>query len=330
MKSSKGIGKFIYEFNKETKSRKAIVVVLLMVIAGLIIGEGYALWNYSFTGNINEIATDSISLELLESNRNIIEIPNALPTTDAMGIKSEETFDFAVTSRTSSEINIPYTISLDIVDELLCSMIENPSVEVNPSCYDLMFSPEDKQTIVDFIAEFNGFEEDVAEDYYNALMDTDAAMMRQILLDAGYPEDEVDGYVTEDTEGGFLDYYIGIYEEENSVKFEMSYQFDGTNVENAVFLKDNQIKVYLTDYQGNKILGPVKVSDLDDYVIYRGVHEHSLGAKELRDMFKIRAWVDYDVDASHWTTDTNLKYIFKINVNSADESVEIISDDGIN
>ena len=53
MKSSKGIGKFIYEFNKETKSRKAIVVVLLMVIAGLIIGEGYALWNYSFTGNIN-------------------------------------------------------------------------------------------------------------------------------------------------------------------------------------------------------------------------------------------------------------------------------------
>ena len=35
-------------------------------------------------------------------------------------------------------------------------------------------------------------------------------------------------------------------EEENSVELEMSYQFDGSNLENAVFLKDSQIKVYLT------------------------------------------------------------------------------------
>ena len=149
--------------------------------------------------------------------------------------------------------------------------------------------------------------------------------MREILLSAGYPEDEVDGYVEEDANGGYLDYYIGIYEEENATEVQMEYEFNGSNTESTNFLLDNQVKVYLTDNKGNKILGPVKISELNDYVIYSGVHEHNSSTAEIKDMFKLRAWIDYSVDASDWTADTDLKYIFRIKVKTVDDATTMVS-----
>lgn len=319
------IGRFVDEFNKQCKVRKVIVVLLLITIGLLSVGGSYALWTYNFTGDSNTIATDSVSLELLESNENIIQVANALPMTDANGIASTEVFDFAVTSKTKRETSIPYTVSIEKITEVSCSDIDSPSLQSNPSCYDFTISTADKNAIIAFIAEFNGFEESVASDYYSALLARNDESMREILLSAGYPEDEVDGYVEEDANGGYLDYYIGIYEEENATEVQMEYEFNGSNTESTNFLLDNQVKVYLTDNKGNKILGPVKISELNDYVIYSGVHEHNSSTAEIKDMFKLRAWIDYSVDASDWTAATDLKYIFRIKVKTVDDATTMVS-----
>ena len=51
----------------------------------LTIGISFAVWNYGFLGNVNTLDTGEVSLELLESNTDIISIENALPISDETG-----------------------------------------------------------------------------------------------------------------------------------------------------------------------------------------------------------------------------------------------------
>ena len=106
------------EMNKEIKQKSnkkqlilTIVGVLVLVIA--VVGASFAVWNYVFNGTlVNTISTNDISLDLLESNENIINITNALPMSDNEGKSQTETFDFAVTSKTVKDIDIEYNINI--------------------------------------------------------------------------------------------------------------------------------------------------------------------------------------------------------------------------
>ena len=78
----------------------------------LCVGISFAVWNYGFIGQTNKLETGEISLELLESNTNLINITNQLPISDNEG-KSSDTFDFAVTTKASRDITLGYEIKIE-------------------------------------------------------------------------------------------------------------------------------------------------------------------------------------------------------------------------
>ena len=80
-------------------------------------------------------------------------------------------------------------------------------------------------------------------------------------------------------------------------------------------LEDKDIKVYLTDQNDNKILGPTKISSLKNYSLYSKTNSHNKNNQIVKDKYKIRIWLDKDVDVSNWNKDTKYEYKFKINVN---------------
>ena len=84
-------------------------------------------------------------------------------------------------------------------------------------------------------------------------------------------------------------------------------------------LEDDQIKIYLTDENNNKIIGPVKISELDNYNLYEDMNIHTKDNNIQIDKYKIRVWIDKDVDASNWDENTKLEYKFKIGVGSSDK-----------
>ena len=84
------------------------------------------------------------------------------------------------------------------------------------------------------------------------------------------------------------------------------------------FLEDSDIKIYLEDYEGNVLLEPTKVSELDNYKFYSNIHEHSTTNEEIQDMYKLRVWVDESKteEAKNWDTSTKIQYKFKVKVTS--------------
>lgn len=81
-------------------------------------------------------------------------------------------------------------------------------------------------------------------------------------------------------------------------------------------LNDNQVKVYLTDYDGNVVVPPTLVSDLSNYVLYTKTNLHNTSNYEYRDKYKLRIWIDNSVTGEGWTESTKLQYNFKIGVES--------------
>ena len=195
--------------NGDNNKKKVITISLVIILLMLCVGISFALWNYGFVGSANTIDTGNVSIEFLESNTNIINIENALPISDIDGKKQSETFDFAVTSKASKEINIKYTLK-----------IENLSI------------------------------------------------------DTGYTQ-----------------------------------------------LNDDEVKVYLTDYDDNMLVSPVKISDLSNYSLYSKLNSHSKTNTKITDKYKLRVWIDSEVEASKfYDEDANTvkpyQYKFKIGVSS--------------
>ncbi len=79
-------------------------------------------------------------------------------------------------------------------------------------------------------------------------------------------------------------------------------------------LNNNQIKVYLTDFSNNVLLGPTQISDLSNNLLYTKINTHSSTKTEINDKYKLRVWIDKDVDASNWTSSTKLEYKFKVEI----------------
>ena len=88
-------------------------------------------------------------------------------------------------------------------------------------------------------------------------------------------------------------------------------------------LNNNQIKVYLTDSSNNVLVGPTLISNLNNNLLYSKTNNHSSTNTEVNDKYKLRVWIDKNVDASSWTKDTKNQYKFKIGLKS--EEVEVSS-----
>ena len=97
------------EKNKKSHLILTIIILLLIVVIG-----SYAINKYNYESSTeNKITTDSTSLEFLESNTNIINITDAMPMSDEEGKNQSDTFDFAVSSKTSKNESISYSIILE-------------------------------------------------------------------------------------------------------------------------------------------------------------------------------------------------------------------------
>ena len=87
-------------------------------------------------------------------------------------------------------------------------------------------------------------------------------------------------------------------------------------IDGYTLLNDNEVKVYLTDYDGNVIVPPTLVSDLSNYVLYTKTNLHNTSNYEYRDKYKLRIWIDNSATGEGWTESTKLQYNFKIGVES--------------
>ena len=196
----------MFEENNKKKIILSVVSVLLLIIA--VIGVTYAAYYYSFNGTkVNTISTENITLELLESEDNIITVNNALPMDDNTGKTQSEVFDFVVTSKTIRDMDMDYTITLE-----------------------------------------------------------------RLAVDSTYTS-----------------------------------------------LLDSQIKVYLEDENGNTLVNPTLVSDLDNYVLYSTYHTHNSSHEKVQSKYKLRAWIDYNVDSTSWDSATKLQYKFKIGLTGGEK-----------
>ena len=88
-------------------------------------------------------------------------------------------------------------------------------------------------------------------------------------------------------------------------------------------LNDNQVKIYLTDYSDSSLLEPTLISGLDSNKIYSKTNKHSSANTKITDKYKLRVWVDSNVDASNWDQSTKLEYKFKVGLRS--EEVEVVA-----
>ena len=97
--------------NRKIVIRVALLVVMLML---LITGTSLAAYTWTHTGsNTNTISTVDISMDLLESSSEIINITNALPMSNEDGISQNEAFKFAVSTKTTANTTIAYTLSIE-------------------------------------------------------------------------------------------------------------------------------------------------------------------------------------------------------------------------
>ena len=86
-------------------------------------------------------------------------------------------------------------------------------------------------------------------------------------------------------------------------------------------LNDNQVKIYLTDSGNNDLVSPTLISGLSNNKLYEKTNNHSSTNTKITDKYKLRVWVDSNVDASSWDQGTKLEYKFKIDVDSQEVSL---------
>ena len=84
-------------------------------------------------------------------------------------------------------------------------------------------------------------------------------------------------------------------------------------------LKNNEVKVYIEDFQGNVILEPTKLSELDNYKLVSKTNNHSSTNQEIINKYRLRVWLDKDVDIFD---NENKQIKFRININKYPETTD--------
>ena len=301
----------------DNKRKKVITISLIVILLMLCVGISFAVWNYGFVGSANTLDIGEVSLELLESNTDIISVENALPISDETGKTLNETFDFAVTTKASKDLDIGYSIYLEKI-YTKCSEVDNPTQEAYPSCYEFTISDTDRDKLVSFLASGYGVTTEKATEFYNAVITHDKEGIYNFGISLGYSEEEAQDAANNFESNGYEVFLIEVYQLQTGETITCDYTFNGENIANpSQYLQDNQVKIYLEDYDGNVLIAPTKISGLgDNYIFYNDINKHSKTNTKQTDKFKLRVWVDKDVDASNWDENTKLEYKFKIGVSS--------------
>lgn len=137
-----------------------------------------------------------------------------------------------------------------------------------------------------------------------------------IMLDNAIPMSDSEGKVQDDV----FDFVVTT-NTSKSTKILYSIVLSKPNVSDGyTFLSDSDIKLYLTDLNNKEIVSPVKVSSLNDYVLYSKTNSHSSSNKVIEDKYRLRMWISDDVDASSWNENTKLEYKLKINISGQEVS----------
>ena len=87
-------------------------------------------------------------------------------------------------------------------------------------------------------------------------------------------------------------------------------------------LADKEIKVYLTKIENGaetEVTGPTTIDKLNNYILKSQEEVFSNNKGEVTTSYRIRAWIDYDVDASKFN-DPNHSYSYKFRVNVNNEA----------
>ena len=130
-----------------------------------------------------------------------------------------------------------------------------------------------------------------------------------ITLENQLPISDEQGMVQEGT-GNVFDFAV---ETKSSSDMKLGYKLSIEKLQTDTgytSLTDDQIKIYLTDTDNNKILGPLKISELDNYNLYEDVNIHSKTNNTQVDKYRIRVWIDQDVQVKEWDENTKQQYKF--------------------
>ena len=90
-------------------------------------------------------------------------------------------------------------------------------------------------------------------------------------------------------------------------------------------LDPNAIKVYLEEKDGNSLVEPTKISDLEDFKLYTDKHNHTKENSSMTTKYTLKAWIDKDVEATNWYKDlkeNNKKYQYKFRINIKAKATE--------
>ena len=87
------------------------------------------------------------------------------------------------------------------------------------------------------------------------------------------------------------------------------------------FLRDDEVKIYLTDDNENVLLEPTFVSEISgNYVIYKKFNVHNSLMTEIKDKYKLRVWIDDGVTSDRINEESRLEYKFRLGVKTSIDS----------
>jgi len=237
-------------------NKKTILTLMICIISLLIIiSSSTAAFYYNYKGNKNETVINDAEIRLLESDKKVIKIENALPMSDKQGKTQEETFDFEVRTKTKKEMPLIYNLTLE-KKGTKCSNIENPTKEDYPSCYDFELSTSDKNAIINYIVEYGEFPKEEATTYIELQLNKDFDGLVNFYMEVpGAPEEVALEWATHDEEDGYINWVINDYKSNTGNNLESSYVFNKNNyinyelkycstIENPT--KENNPKCYFT------------------------------------------------------------------------------------
>ena len=222
---------------------------------------------------------------------------------------------------TGTETTLEYEFIENRYIGKLCKDITNPTEDTNPECYDY----KNESTLISFLEEYMDLSNAQAVDFYKSVKSHDKERIFLFFLTILNASPGVSiNIATEFEKNGYEEYIVLTYEQQTGNIFDKAKIYNETNVAQISYLKDNQVKIYLEDYQGNVILEPTLISEISyDYVLHKKVSTHSPENEEYKNKYKLRVWIDEETDSSDWNETTDLNYEFKIGVESRPPSYEV-------
>ena len=217
----------------------------------------------------------------------------------------------------------------NIVEKNLCSDLENPNRDDYPECYNAIISDTDKDKLISFLADTFGATTEQATELYNAIIAHDKEGIYNFAISMGASEEDAQSFATMFESNGYELYLIEGYQQNTGETITPTYEFDNTKTYgNIEQLKDKDVKIYLEDYQGNILLEPTKVSEISsDYVIYTKINSHDSNNENIKDKYKLRVWIDGEVDSSDWNATEKHQYKFKIGVKTKLKENEVSTEE---